>query len=472
MRPSSKIKRNDNPEIAPEYRLPLEVTIHDFGHSGEGVGRYAGLTVFVPGAAPGDTVLVQVTKQQPRYLHAHLLRIVTPSPERNHPECTWFPTCGGCQLQHVSYDAQLAWKHERVRQVLTRLGGLQDVNVLPIIPSVTPWHYRNKAQFPVGMVDGQVNLGFYEQGSHSLVPIDQCLVQHPRIGALIPKLRQLVEVYNIPPYIEPTGQGILRHVLCRVSFTTEELLLTLVVTQRDFPGLAPLVQQLTEAFSPLAGITLNVNTHKGNRILGDHNYLLYGNEYLTETLNVYEHTVTFRISASAFFQVNPVQAQRLFATAVDYAQVSSDTTALDAYCGTGSLTLFLAKAGAKKVWGIEEVRQAVVDAQANADLNGISNVSFVQGKVETIAPGLMAQEGAPEVLVVDPPRAGLDRGFIETALTWNVQRWVYVSCNPATLARDMQIICASGYRVLKVQPVDMFPHTAHVECVVLMCASS
>jgi len=468
MRPTRKAKRKKDQEIAPEYGLPIEVVIHDLGHNGEGVGRYAGLAVFVPGAVPGDTVLVQVTKQHPRYLHADLLLIVTPSKHRIQSECPWFPSCGGCQLQHMRYASQLAWKQNRVRQVLTRVGGLQEVDVLPIIPAAMPWRYRNKAQFPIGVVDGQVSLGFYEQGSHRLVPIDQCLVQHPRIGSIIPKLQRLIAEHKIPPYSEVTGHGILRHVLCRVSFTTEELLITLVTTQSEFAGLAALVQQITQTFAPLAGITLNVNTQKGNRILGDQNYLLYGDEYLTETLRVLGHAVTFRISATAFFQVNPIQAQNLFATAVDYAQVSADTTVWDAYCGTGSMAMFLAKAGAKKVWGIEAVPQAVDDARANAALNDITNVSFMLGRVEDIAPKLITQEGPPHVLIVDPPRAGLDRAFIAEALTWGVERWVYVSCNPATLARDLQIICADGYSVQKVQPVDMFPHTAHVETVVLM----
>lgn len=447
---------------------PIEVAIHDIGHDGEGVGRYNDLTVFVNGAIPGDVALVQPRVRHPRYLHADLVKIVQPSAQRVEPRCPVFAQCGGCQLQQLDYQAQLAWKEERVRQVLARVGRLSAPHVLPVIGANHPWDYRNKAQFPVGRVDGRVVLGFYEQSSHRIVPVSDCLVQHPRIRQAAALITELLNDLGIPPYNEATGAGVLRHVLCRVGFADEQLLITLVVTRSHFAGLSELAARISAALPNLAGISLNINPTRGNRILGPHNQVITGDGYLHEVLHVNGLQAQFAISAPSFFQVNPVQAEELYGVALQYADIKADSTVLDAYCGTGSISLFLAMAGAKQVWGIEQTPEAVDDAKLNARINGVDNIAFFAGKVEDIAAELVQEHGRPSVLVVDPPRAGMAGGFIDTAVRWEPRRIVYVSCNPATLARDIDLLAQRQYRLEQVQPVDMFPHTAHIECVALM----
>lgn len=451
-----------------ESRSHYEVYIDDLGHAGEGVGHVDGRAVFVPGAVPGDTVLLDEQEIHPRYVRGRLASILKPSPHRVTPDCDKFGQCGGCQLQHLSYGAQLDWKRERVRQLLMRIGGLQQVSVLPVIPAERVSAYRNKAQFPVGEVGGQVVLGFYERGSHELVRAEQCLIQHPSIRRLARSVASLLNRLGIEPYNEQRKTGTVRHVLCRTSFHHDELLVTLVATKPRFAGQEALVEEIGRQVPEIVGITLNVNTGSGNRILGERNITLWGRDYLRETLQAGDMQLEFNISATSFFQVNPVQAERLFEVVIDYGKVDPTTRVLDAYCGTGAIGLFLARAGAERVWGIEEVKEAVVDARRNARINNVANASFHVGRVEVVAQRLIGEQGVPDLVVVDPPRAGLGRRFLEPAALWGVRRWVYVSCNPATLARDLRLLCDHGYRLVRVQPVDMFPHTAHVECVALL----
>jgi 23S rRNA (uracil1939-C5)-methyltransferase len=390
-----------------------------------------------------------------------------PSADREAPLCQVFSECGGCQLQHLSYKAQLAWKTERVRAVLTRLGKVAQPRILPIVSAERPWDYRNKAQFPVGRINGEIKLGFYEHGSHRLVPADSCLVQHARIREAAAVITRHLNLLKIAPFDESTGTGYIRHILCRISFSTEKLLITIVATRRCV-ALDELVSAMEQEIPGLAGVTLNINSKPGNRILSDNNMVLWGEGYLVETLQVGDLRAVFHVSAPSFFQVNPIQAQELFAAVLRYAAVDKTSTVLDAYCGTGSITLFLALAGAHRVWGIEEVPAAVKDAVTNARVNNIENTSFVYGRVEDVATELVGEAGPLDVLVVDPPRAGLEHSFIQAAAKWRPKRWVYVSCNPATLARDIALLDTEGYRLQEAQPVDMFPHTAHIECVALL----
>ena len=446
----------------------IEVPIHDLGHRGEGVGRFQGQTVFVQGALPGDTVLAQPFEVHRRYQKARLVRVLDASPHRIDPPCQVFARCGGCQLQDFSYEGQLRWKEERVRQVIRRLGGIEDPNIRPIIPAPSQWGYRNKAQFPVQMVEGRPRLGFYEQYSHRLVPAESCLIQHPSICAAATRVVEHLQELPIPPYDETDGRGVLRHVIIRTSFSHSDLLITLVATQEDFEGRADLVRVLPRDLPSLVGVTLNVNSQKGNRIMGDRNVILWGRDFIRQTLDVSGMCLDFHISAPSFFQVNPVQAQALYSVALEYAQVDSQTKLLDAYCGTGTISLVLAKTGAAEVWGIDSVPDAIDNAKVNARLNGLDNVSFHVGRVEEIAGQLIDARGRPDVVVVDPPRSGLDPGFLRDMAKARAQRWVYVSCNPVTLARDIKMLRDYSYRLERVQPVDMFPHTPHVECVTLL----
>jgi 23S rRNA (uracil1939-C5)-methyltransferase len=446
----------------------IEVPIHDLGHRGEGVGRFQGQTVFIRGALPGDTVMAQPFESHKRYQRAHLVKLLSASPERTSSPCPVFPRCGGCQLQHLSYEAQLEWKEERVARVLQRLGGITKPVVLPIIAAPSRWEYRNKAQFPVQMVAGHPSLGFFEQYSHRLVPAEKCLVQHPAICAAATSMLEHLQALPIAPYDESDGSGTLRHVLARASFSYDELLITLVMAQASFKHQHDLVTALHNDLPSLVGVTLNVNDQRGNRILGRHNVLLWGRDYLRETLSVSGMLLEFHVSAPSFFQVNPLQAQTLYSVALEYAQVHPRSKLLDAYCGTGGVSLVLAKAGAAEVWGIDIVQEAIEDAQKNARINGLDNAWFYAGRVEEIAWQLTQKRGIPDVIIVDPPRAGLDSTFLKHMADVEAERWVYISCNPVTLARDIKLLQGCGYRLVQVQPLDMFPHTAHIECVALL----
>lgn len=450
------------------HKTQIIVPIHDLGHRGEGVGRFQGQTVFVQGALPGDTVLAEPFEFHERYQRAHLVKLLSASGQRVDAPCPVFPRCGGCQLQHLSYQAQLEWKQERVIQVLQRLGGIVKPPVLPIIPAPTMWEYRNKAQFPVQMVAGYPMLGFFEQYSHRLVPAEKCLIQHPEIRKAALSMLKHLRTWPITPYDESNGSGILRHVLARASFSYDELLITLVVTRADFEHQHDLVSALRSDLPSLIGITLNVNDQRSNRILGPRNDLLWGRDYLRERLSVNGMPLEFHVSAPSFFQVNPLQAESLYSVALESAQVHSHSRLLDAYCGTGGISLVLAKAGAAEVWGIDIVAAAIEDARENARINYLDNVEFFSGRVEEIAWRLVQERGTPDVIVVDPPRAGLDSTSLGHMAKVAARRWVYVSCNPTTLARDLKLLRGYGYLLGQVQPLDMFPHTAHIECVALL----
>lgn len=447
--------------------MVIEIPIHDLGHRGEGVGRYKGQTVFVPGAFPGDIVLACPTQVSNRFMRANLVKVVVESPNRVGHRCPSVSQCGGCQLQQLSYPAQLDWKKERVEQVLARLGGVTAPRVNSILRCSRPYAYRNKAQYPVGQVDGNLRLGFFERGSHRLVPAEECLLQHPRMRKAAVVLTGELQAIGIGPYREEDHSGQLRHVLLRASFSYDELLVTLVMREAAFSGQDHLITTLRQELPDLVGITVNINDLPGNRVLGPQNITLWGRPYLRESLRVDGMSLEFHISPPSFFQVNPIQAEVLFGVVLKYAAVHAHSRVLDAYCGTGSIALFLAAAGAKQVVGVEEIDEAVADAWENAQVNDIQNVKFIRGLVEETLDDIVAQEGIPDLLVVDPPRAGLNSAFLKRAGEWGIPRWLYVSCNPPTLARDTRILSDFGYNLIEVQPVDMFPHTAHIECVAL-----
>lgn len=438
----------------------IEAVIEGYGHEGEGVGRFQDFTVFIPGGLKGETVKVQIIEVKKNYARGKILEVINTVPERINPSCPIFAICGGCQLQHLDYRAQLELKRQRVIDTIERIGGLNDVLVHATIGMKEPWRYRNKVQYPVGIYKDQLVLGFYQQGTHRLVPVSDCLIQPLITNKIALKVRELANQYRLPVYNEKSGKGLLRHVLIKTAYLTGEVMVVLVTNGDYFPVGPRFARDLAAAFPQIKSVVQNINRTRGNVILGDINQVLWGNDGIVEKVG----GLQFKFSASSFFQVNPVQTQTLYDKAVEYAELSRRELVLDAYAGVGSLTLFLAKK-AKLVYGIEVVPQAVANAKENTVLNGIDNVKFVTGTVEKELPKLVAGRLCFDVAVLDPPRSGCEERVLKSLAENLIKRIVYVSCNPSTLARDLKILKELGYETKEVQPVDMFPHTYHVECV-------
>ncbi|BAS27228.1 23S rRNA (uracil(1939)-C(5))-methyltransferase RlmD [Limnochorda pilosa] len=445
--------------LAPGDRFELRVV--DLNHSGDGVGRHEGFVFFVPGALPGERVAVEVDALHKRYGRARLVEVLEASPDRVAPPCPVYAGCGGCQLQHLSYPAELVWKRRRVEAALQRVGGLQGVAVEPVwgMPSGEPWGYRNKVQFPAGVAGGRLVLGFYRRGSHELVPTGDCLIQSPGLVQAAGLCRRLADEAGLEPYDEYTGQGFLRHVVVRESSIPSQILVAWV-THTAAPIPDTVVEGLVAGLPGLAGVVQNVQPEASNRILGSQEHLLWGRPYLEEHLGPFR----FRLSIRSFFQVNRVQAERLYRLAVELAAPEPADAALDGYCGVGGITFFLAQE-ARFVWGVEENRQAVSDARENARRNRIGNARFAAARLEEWLPRRVREGFRPNVAVVDPPRSGVRPEALDALAASTVRRLAYVSCDPETLARDLAHLVRKGYRVERVQPVDMFPRTAHVEAV-------
>lgn len=441
----------------------VQLTIEGLTADGEGVARYQGFTVFVPGALPGDQVEAQVISVKPKYGRALPSKIVSAAKQRVAPLCPVYDACGACQLQHLAYAAQLEHKRQWVVDALERIGKLTDVVVHPTLSMQEPWRYRNKAQFPVGLTDGRIVAGCYRQRSHEVVDIDDCSIQHPLSARVLQVVKELAQAYGLSIYDEPTGAGLLRHVLVKIGFFTGEALAVLVTTAEPFPSSRQFGADLMQQVPELVGVVQNINNRRTNVILGDKTITLAGRDYLIDKLG----GLRFRISARSFYQVNPLQTEVLYQKALAYAGLTGHETVIDAYCGIGTISLFLARR-AKRVIGIEIVEAAILDARRNATLNGIDNAEFIVGQAEAIMPCLHAEGFRPDVIVVDPPRAGCAEQLLEAIVNMQPQRVVYVSCNPTTLARDLAYLSQNGFVVQEVQPVDMFPHTGHVECVALI----
>ncbi len=437
------------------------VEIANLGHSGEGVGRYQDFTIFVPQALPGEVVEVQISEVKKSYAKAKLIAVKQASAERVEPQCSVYQSCGGCQLQHMRYEGQLKAKREQVVNAITRIGKLDDVTIHPTIGAANPWYYRNKMQFPVGRAQGKVAVGCYSQGTHAIVNTDDCCIQHTVNNTIADQVRRIVTELNIPTYDERTGEGVIRHVMGRVGTATGEVMVALVTVTDKLPNQAKIITALQLAIPGLASIIHNVNPQRGNVILGRTTRTIWGKDTITDKLG----NLTFHISARSFFQVNTEQTVVLYGKAVEYAGLTGKETVIDAYCGTGTITLFLA-GQADKVYGIEIVEPAIADAWQNARTNKVENVEFIAGDAVEVMPDLYRSGIRPETIVVDPPRAGCEPKVLETFVRMNPERIVYVSCNPASLARDLAILAEQGYRTVEIQPVDMFPHTHHVECCV------
>ncbi|MBT2285954.1 23S rRNA (uracil(1939)-C(5))-methyltransferase RlmD [Paenibacillus polymyxa] len=523
-------------ESAPIEGLPVsknEETVIDIigmNHDGEGVGRANGYTLFVQGALPGETVRVRVMKTKKQYGYAKLLEIVKASPDRVFAPCPIYDQCGGCQIQHMSYSGQLAWKRQLVVDNLQRIGKLnvmvedaetlasnvqedeegaeqrvqddasvgdanqttelatsevqmigsnrirlrlegvmneedteQGIRVLPTMGMDEPWRYRNKAQVPIGAAEGGLVGGFYAKGSHRIIDMESCLIQHEHNDEVVAKVKEIGSHLGISAYNEETGRGLLRHVVVKKAFRTGEMMLVLVTNGRDIPYKDEWIGSIREAIPHVASICQNVNKKQTNVIFGDETRVLWGRDVIYD----YIGDVQFAISARSFYQVNPVQTEVLYGKTVEYAGLSGKETVIDAYCGIGTISLFLAQ-HADQVYGVEIVPEAIEDARSNALLNEMRNVKFEVGASEDVIPRWKEQGIEADVIVVDPPRKGCDPRLLDTILEMKPERVVYVSCNPSTLARDLRVLEDGGYRTVEVTPVDMFPHTVHVESVAML----
>lgn len=442
-----------------------QIRIETMGNAGEGIGRVDGYPLFVKDALPGDLAEVRLTKVKKTYAYARLERLLERSPYRTEPRCPLHRRCGGCQIQALSYEKQLEYKEDKVREDLIRIGGFADPPVLPILGMENPWQYRNKAQFPFGRDrEGRIVTGFYAGRTHTIVPGTDCAIGVAENQVILELLLEFMEKYGIAPYDETTGKGLLRHALLRKGFATGELMVCLVINGRKFPHVEELADRLFE-IPGMTSFTLNVNRKNTNVILGEEVIPVRGQTYITDRIG----GISYQISPLSFYQVNPLQTEKLYQTALDYAGLTGGETVWELYCGIGTISLFLA-GSAGKVYGVEIVSQAVEDARRNAALNGFTNVEFYQGKAEEVLPEKYEKDGIrADVMVIDPPRKGCGAACLETMLLMEPERIVYVSCDPATLARDLKILCADGrYELVKVQPVDMFPHTAGVETVCLL----
>ncbi|MCG0275846.1 MAG: 23S rRNA (uracil(1939)-C(5))-methyltransferase RlmD [Thermosediminibacteraceae bacterium] len=440
----------------------VEIEITGMAHEGQGVGRVNGLAVFVEEALKGEKVIARIDKVSKNYAIAHVEKILSPSPERVKPLCPYAGNCGGCSLQHLSYKGQLDFKTQKVKDNLERIGHIY-TEVLETVGMENPLKYRNKAQYPVGEKDGRPVLGFYRKRSHELVPIKGCLIQHDLSWQVAEIVRAWIEKFQIPIYDEIEHKGLVRHVVTRVGAKTGEVMVVLVINGKKLPHLRDLLDDLQKSIKGLKSVYLNVNTQKTNVILGKENILVFGEPYIVDFIG----EIKFTLSPTSFFQVNPVQVEVLYNKVMEFANLTGEETVIDAYCGIGTITLFLAKK-ARFIYGIEIVPEAVKDARNNAILNGIKNVEFIEGAAEKVMPRFFEQGIRADVIVVDPPRRGCDEELLEAVVKMNPRRIVYVSCNPATLARDLRYLEDRGYRTEFVQPVDMFPFTHHVECVALI----
>ena len=449
-----------------EYRKNDIVTLEivDCGTDGEGIGKADGFTVFVKDAVIGDTVTAKIMKAKKNYGYGRLMEILKPSPYRVDPICPSARQCGGCQLQAVSYEEQKAFKEKKLRGHLERIGGFKELPMEPLIGMDEPYHYRNKAQFPVGRnKEGRIVTGFYAGRTHAIIENRDCALGIPQNKEVLDRVIAHMEKYNIAPYDEMTGKGLVRHIFVRYGFFTGELMVCLIINGQDLPHQKELVEKLGE-IPGMTSISLNINKKRNNVILGDKVKTIWGKEYITDKIG----DISYEISPLSFFQVNPHQTWKLYSKALEYADLHGEETVWDLYCGIGTISLFLAQK-AKFVRGVEIVSAAIEDARRNARLNEIDNVEFFVGKAEEVLPREYEKNGVyADVIVVDPPRKGCDAMLLKTILKMQPKRVVYVSCDSATLARDLRFLCDNGYELKKVCGVDQFPQTVHVETVVLL----
>lgn len=459
----SKEKKSTKVYDAPvQSGFLYDISIEGLGSSGEGVGRVDGFTVFVPYALPGETVSVMIETVKKNYAKGHMESLIIPSSHRVKPECPVYGVCGGCRLQHVDYTEQLALKTQMVRDVVSRIGKCDPDIVKPALGPSTPWNYRNKMQVPVGGTAGRMQMGFYATESHEIVHCLDCAIQKQENNEILRAAYEIAVELGTTPYDERSEEGVLRHIIGRVGKTGETMVI-LVTAKQELPQAEKWVEELRKRLPYVVSIVQNYNPQRTNVIMGRKNTLLWGKERIDDVIG----DLQFSLSAHSFFQVNPEQTEVLYGKALEYAGLQGNETVIDAYCGTGTISLFLAKK-AKEVIGIEIVEPAVEDARENAIRNGFENARFIAGDAAEVMPGLYEAGARPEVIVFDPIRAGCKPEVLKAAAAMAPEKMVYVSCNPASMARDLTVLREYGYEAVEVQPVDMFPMTSHVETVVLM----
>lgn len=435
------------------------VDIVDIGQGGVGIGKYEGFTVFVDGVLVQDKIKVKITKSKKNYAVGDIIEIIEKSPFRVERKCSEsLRQCGGCQIQELDYQKQLDVKTNEVKQVISRIGKLDDVIIHDTLGMEHPFRYRNKAQFPIQKKDNMPVIGFYKKKSHDLISTDECIIQHEVNDKIIKIIKTYIRAYNVSIYDEKTHKGLLRHLVTKVGFTTGEVMIVLVANGKKLPYLKELASVLKENIPGFKTLVVNVNTQKTNVILGKENIVAYGDGMIRD----YIGELVFEISPLSFFQVNPLQTEVLYNKALEYANLGENDTVFDIYCGIGTISLFLAQK-AKKVYGIEIVEDAIKDAKRNAKINNMDNVEFYVGKAEEVVPKMYKEGKRANVVVVDPPRKGCDEKVLDTIVSMEPDRVVYVSCNPSTLARDLAYLNERGYKCHEIQPVDMFPHSVHVE---------
>ncbi|WP_352399411.1 23S rRNA (uracil(1939)-C(5))-methyltransferase RlmD [Anaerotignum sp.] len=441
-----------------------EVTVDSLGSNGEGIGRIEGFTIFVEGALPEETVKVLIVKLKKSYGYGKMIEIISPSPYRVEPRCPVAKFCGGCQLQHFSYEGQLAYKARKVKDDLERIGGLKNLEDLPAFGMENPWRYRNKAQFPVGNgKEGAVEVGFYAKRSHRIVDTPVCYLQDAVNDEITVIVRNFMEEFKVSAYDEEKHKGLVRHILTRVGRNSGQIMVCIVINGKSIPYSEVLVERLLQV-KGIVSIVLNVNKEQTNVILGKKIITLWGKQTIEDSLD----SITFEISPLSFYQINPTQTEVLYNKAVEMADLRGEETVLDLYCGIGTISLFFAKK-AKKIFGVEIIPEAIEDARKNAKRNGIYNATFEVGAAEEVIPRLYQEQGiTADVIVVDPPRKGCEQTLLETIATIRPEKLVYVSCDPATLARDVHFLCEKGFQVVDVQVVDQFPMTIHVETIALI----
>lgn len=448
-----------------EKNMEYVMDIDGMGYEGEGVGKIDGFTVFVQGAIQGEKIKVKIVKVSKKFAYGRIEEIMKSSPERTEPVCSIYKRCGGCQLQHMSYEAQLDFKRRRVVDCLERIGKIHmgDVLVHDTIGMDNPYRYRNKVELPVKCEKGQVNIGFYARRTHEVIDMASCMIQDETADKIVEITRNWIYKFKVAIYDEKTGRGNLRSIMVRTGFSTEEVMVVLVTKSRQLAHAGEFVDAIVSEVPDVKSIVQNVNKRRENVILGKECNILFGND----TISDYIGKLKFEISPLSFFQVNPVQTEVLYKKALEYANLKQSDVVFDAYCGAGTISLFLSN-GAKKVYGVEIVEKAIENAKENARVNKISNAEFITGKSEVVIPEMIGRGIKADVVVVDPPRKGCDESLLHAVAKMQPDRMVYVSCDPGTLARDLGIMETLGYKVVEVQPVDMFPETAHVETIVLI----
>lgn len=437
------------------------VEIIDNGYEGEGIAKIDGFTIFIPGAIKGEKIRILIVKVLSSHAFGKVLEILEPSKSRKDPDCLTYKRCGGCNLRHIKYDETLEMKQNAVQSLVNKTL-TNKIEVQKTIGMENPIHYRNKAQYPVGInKNGEPIIGVFAERTHEVIPMEKCMIQNPKSEEIAKFIIELIKEKNISVYNEKTGKGLFRHIVIKIGIKTNEIMCILVINGKEIPYENELLERIKQKFPEIKSIIKNINLKNTNVILGKENIDLYGNGYIEDILGEYK----FKISPLSFYQVNPIQMKKLYDTAIDFAKLIGNEVVYDLYSGIGTISLSVAKK-VKKVYGIEIVKEAVIDARANARMNNITNTSFMDGKVEELLPKLCSKEKA-DVILVDPPRSGLDGKTIKTIIKVKPKKLVYISCNPDTLV-DNLLLLEKDYDIKAVQPVDMFPFTSHVECVTVL----